>query len=256
MTILTAEARQRTGQEPRTAGGGTAVISPHADDAALSLGGSLHRRVFRSPVTLVTVFGRSNYMRDGFQADWREVTRQRNDEDRTFAASLGLRLRYLDLPEAALREELYTDRLFAATPQAEFVAPAELEIALRQTLHELRPTYLVVPLGLGNHRDHLLVRRAAVELAREMPVLLAYYEDLPYAASLSQKAIRQHCRSLDAGLYPLYISIGSVFGRKIEALSFYKSQMRPRDLSAVRRHGFRWCRSEAHERIWVSTFQP
>lgn len=226
-----------------TVAGGTAILSPHPDDAALSLGGSLDRRFFAPPVTLVTLFGRCQYSRQyGFAGDCRDVTARRREEDAAYAAALELDLRYFELPEAPLREqEVFVDL------QEELAVPAGLERAIAGVLDEVRPRNLVLPLGLGCHADHLVVHRLGAGLARRRRLCVFYYEDLPYAASVSRWALRRHLAVAGPDLAPITVPI--VLARKLEALGIYDSQVGTREILAVRCHR-RWLFRRPSERIW------
>jgi LmbE family N-acetylglucosaminyl deacetylase len=243
---------------------GVLVLSPHADDAALSLGGCLLLGRFGAPVTLATVFGRSNHVLGRFERDWEAVTRRRRGEDEAFAAALALGLRYLDLPEVALRPEACFG-VFARRAGEALGAPDALAPALRALLDEIAPRLVLAPLGLGRHRDHLLLQRAARELLAGSPAALAYYEDMPYAEQLSGRAIARHARAVDARLKPCPLSIAPALERKVEALGCYPSQLGAADAAAVERHRrrrWRWWRAarglpavaaaEPFERLWTS----
>lgn len=242
---------------------GSLVLSPHPDDAALSLGGSLLARSLPQPVTIVTVFGSSNFMNGTWHADALEVTRRRRAEDEAFSVAVRTPLRYLTLPEASLRSDSMPvfDR---ATESPEILA--EVRRAIADVTDELAPALVCAPLGLGNHRDHLMVRDAAGELGgtREVPVV--YYEDLPYAADLSQRQIASRARWLDARLSAHVIEIDRVFEGKLRAVGIYVSQIGPRDVRRVVTHARRipslrarlarvWRRPwglAAAERLWKS----
>ena len=237
---------------------GTLVLSPHADDAALSVGGCLLSGVFRPPVTLATVFGRSNYASGGFQSDWREVTNLRKSEDLAYSSLIGLALRFLELPEAGLRDDVDHPGVWAEDVSEPFAAPPELAEVLGSLLEEFSPALLVAPLGIGCHRDHLLVQRAARKTGELAGHDVVYYEDLPYAERLTNRELSQHARAVDNRLEPWRVSISQVLDRKIQALDCYPSQLDPDQISATRRHATQapnWWqrlfgRSPAFETLW------
>ncbi len=230
--------------------GGTVILAPHADDAAFSIGGLLLKSVLAPPIDLVTVFGRSNYLRDfGFLASWRAVTLRRQQEDTRFATLVGCRLMYLELPEAGLR--------LAGSPPPIFTPPSEREIAraisvLHQSLAPLAPQYLLAPLGLGGHRDHLLVRHAAGQLSTALGALCIYYEDLPYAASVPDKEIQASAVSISPALRPLAFRIDDGLASKLEAARLYRTQWRREILHAISAHALRLGGGIAYERLWLT----
>ncbi|MEM8960948.1 MAG: PIG-L family deacetylase [Acidobacteriota bacterium] len=227
---------------------GTLVLSPHADDAALSVGGALQRSFFPSPVTVATLFGRSNYSRDGgFHADWTEVTSIRRAEDERYATRLGIDLDYRELPEASLRDV----PIFAKNARETIAIPEGLEPTLRDLLAATRPSEVLIPLGLGHHVDHLVVHHVALAWPFATAVRRWFYEDLPYAAALGGRVIRRRARDVGLPLEPIDIDITEVVDQKIDALSIYASQLEPRDLRKVARHRRRFGRTR--ERLWRET---
>ena len=232
--------------------GGTLVLSPHADDVALSLGGSLHQEVFRRPITLATLFGRSNYARERFSPDWRGVTDARRGEDEAFAAALNARLWYFELDEATLRPlEGGEDRIFARNADGPIAVPAPLPPALRQLLAGVQPETLLIPLGLGCHRDHLLTQREGTAIGRKTTATLVYYEDLPYAARLSNRRIREHARGLDPAMRPTRIDIRPTLNEKLRSVSLYRTQMGHGKLMSAVEEMHRSGRSKVCEWIWT-----
>lgn len=225
------------------------MLSPHADDVALSLGGLLQLDLIPRPITLLTVFGRSGFAREeGFGADWQANTRRRRWEDVAYSESLGMSLRYLDLAEAALRPRVR--RLF--TSWRWLRAPAELVRILEREISAAEPGSIWIPLGLGGHLDHLLVEKAATRLVRSRKLGRLYYEDLPYAATLSEHQIRRRAASISRSLQPILVDIGSVLERKIEALRLYESQVCEHFLWALGEHHSRWDAARPMERVWRS----
>jgi 2'-N-acetylparomamine deacetylase / 2'''-acetyl-6'''-hydroxyneomycin deacetylase len=231
--------------------GGTLVLSPHADDVALSVGGSLHHGVFRRPITLATLFGRSNFVRGRFSPDWRSVTDSRREEDKAFATSLNADLRYFELAEATLRPSEGKDRIFARTAEEPMAVPASLTSALQQLLAAVRPDTLLIPLGLGCHRDHLLTQREGTALGRKATATIVYYEDLPYAAQLSNRKVRKHARTIDPDVRPMRIDIRATLKEKLRSVSLYRTQMASEKLMSAVEEMHRSGRSQVCEWIWT-----
>jgi len=235
--------------------GATLILSPHSDDAALSLGGLIQKRVLKEPVTLFTIFGRSNYLREtAFQEDWREVTRQRKEEDRAFALAVRLQWKFLELPAAGLRLGASFDSIFSDKTSTETPVPVELTTALQEILDAINPKFLFVPLGLGRHHDHLLVRDLARELANEREIVTIYFEDLPYAAEYSNEGILEHVHAVDPDLRQTSIPITSELESKLDTLKLYRSQIGTAELRAVHDYSTRWDKYHAVERVWSSIF--
>jgi LmbE family N-acetylglucosaminyl deacetylase len=146
-----------------------AVLSPHLDDAVLSC---WHVLEWSAEVTVVNVFSGSPPA--GTPAPWWDrVTgatdpvarmRERHEEDRRALALAGRDAVALGLLDDQYRHE--------EPPLATLV----------ERLRGVLPTGALVyaPMAMGGHPDHLLVRDAAIELARDGSRLVLY-ADLPHA---------------------------------------------------------------------------
>jgi LmbE family N-acetylglucosaminyl deacetylase len=226
---------------------GVLVVSPHPDDAALSVGGLL--LCLEAPITLLTVFGRSNYtLRGWLERGWKRVTEIRQAEETAYARSLGARLLYPRLTDASIRFRGAVERMFPADglPALPRRLPGVLEEALRG-----RPRLMLVPAGIGGHADHLAVREAARAAAAKRGLAVAFYEDLPYAATFSERRLRRHLRGLDARLEPLWIPLGGRLAEKLQRLSLYATQLGPKQVRQVAAHARRWPERAPCERLWA-----
>jgi len=192
-------------------------LSPHFDDAALSAGGWLHRRAATGARTLVVTvcaappppgalspFAAAHHRRWGAAAgeegiEAARMTRHRRLEDESALIALGVDGAWLDVPDAIYRQApqpdprhqtapasphtsrwLYTnlDHLFGPIDERERAAIDRLARSLADVGGIAAATEVLVPLGVGGHVDHRLVRAAA---ERWRGRNLAYYEDWPYA---------------------------------------------------------------------------
>jgi LmbE family N-acetylglucosaminyl deacetylase len=169
-------------------------LSPHLDDVALSCGGRIWQQTRAGErVAVVTIFAAapepdarpSSYARE-LHARWGqspEAVKARQEED----------LQALSLLAAEPLHWPYTDCVYRGTPSGDFpyaseealwgeIHPSEArlvrELAERVGALPLLPGgMLYVPLAVGRHVDHRIVRQAAE--GSERP--LTYYEDFPYA---------------------------------------------------------------------------
>ena len=231
--------------------GQTIVISPHADDAAYSIGGLIQKSIFKSQIHILTLFGRSNFRRkSGFESDWRSVTRLRKREDTTFAMRIGVGLTYFDFPEAGLRIGPEQD-IFTNSVHATVAIPEKLSARARVLFDRLRPRCLIAPLAIGGHRDHLIARQLAATEARQRRLPLFYYEDLPYVAYLSPRELTAHTRSLDRKLRAAYVPID--LEAKLNNLTLYRSQISAEELQIVSRYTVRL--PQPAERLWSAASQ-
>jgi len=193
------------------------VISPHLDDAVLSCGDLL---VQHSSAVVVTAFaGRpavypelsSWDARAGFEPG-ADVVTARREEDEAALSALGARPHWLDFPDPQYGEK---------PPQH------VLSDALGQTLAELAPTAVAVPLGLF-HGDHVLTGDAAFDILRQFPNLtwLAYadaiYRRVPELLSDRLDAVRRAGFELQAVAAPRQ----PASQEKRRAVARYRSQVR------------------------------
>lgn len=167
-------------------------LSPHADDVVFSCAGRIWaQRDSGQSVLIATVttadptgelsgFARRLHKRSGMRSDSVELRRQ---EDRQASEILETDLVHGDLPDALYRVDpengrpLYPSlkKIFRRAHPGDKAFQPEVERLIADLpAHE----ELVVPLAVGGHVDHRLVRRAAERIATT-PLL--YYEDFPYS---------------------------------------------------------------------------
>lgn len=163
------------------------VLSPHRDDAAFSLALAIKGWLAASHrVTVLGVFTRS------LNAPYSDadtvhpndllsyVSAMRRREDAEFLKLLpALRMVDLNLKDAPLRLRCTDDQLYTLAPSPEDTAVAKIQKALAKLSAEQAIDAVLLPLGLGHHVDHLVVRNAALAFAATYAC--AFYEDLPDA---------------------------------------------------------------------------
>lgn len=157
------------------------AVSPHLDDAAFSVGGTLAALADAGhEVTVVTCFTRSVPGPTGFalacqtdkglgpEVDYLAVRRA---EDVAATAVLGVTAVHLDLAEAPHRGYHSAGELFAGVRPDD-----EVWRDVAGLLQEYDADLWLAPQALGGHVDHLQVQRAVAGLGR--PVL--WWRDSPY----------------------------------------------------------------------------
>ena len=228
------------------------VISPHADDAAYSIGGLIRKSIFRSRIQIITLFGRSNFLRaSGFENHWQAVTTLRKREDMAFAARIGAQLTYFQYPEAALRIGTSPEDLFAIAEVPRVEIPGNLTDSLTKLLDRLRPRCLFAPLAVGYHRDHLIARQIATREAVQRKLPIIFYEDLPYVESVSRERLIRHAKLVDPRLRAGYVPID--LSGKLNNLTVYRSQVGPPEMQIVAQHATQLRDGQPFERIWFAT---
>ncbi len=143
------------------------IISPHIDDAFLSLGGLLTRDK-RTKQKVVDIFTITNFTLKG-PGNPKQITILRKKEEKKNARKLGVEVDFLPFYDNPVRKG------------------GEKEKLVERVKENLKP-YLdqgervFFPLGIGNHIDHVVTSKAALELLHETwNTNIYFYEDLPYA---------------------------------------------------------------------------
>ena len=137
----------------------TLFLSPHLDDAALSLG-ALIASLPAGEATVATCFTADVAGDDRMAA--------RRGEDVLACSLLGADFEHLDLPDAPARGYDTPASLTGDLDPADAVAPA-LEAGLRDLLRARAPHTVCSPLGVGEHVDHRRVIAAVARVRDDFP---------------------------------------------------------------------------------------
>jgi LmbE family N-acetylglucosaminyl deacetylase len=214
-----------------------AVIAPHPDDAALSLGCTLARLAGAGvAVSVVTCFTADaepplSPLAEQLHGIWgggSDVPTLRREEEMASAQALGATAAHLDVKDAIYRRACDGEWLYC-TPDAIFGrvhdADADLVFELADRVERAVPEegMLLCPLGVGDHVDHQLAARAGDLLADRGWTVLRYAE-LPYA--LDEDALMRTLRERELELVLAHDSpTGAERDRKTEAVLAHRSQM-------------------------------
>jgi LmbE family N-acetylglucosaminyl deacetylase len=252
-------------------------LSPHLDDAIYSCGGMIHRQVAGGARVVVVTFctadpppGPLSDFAQVLHERWQpeahaqaaEVVGLRRREDLAALESLGAEAVHLDIPDCIYRHNPATGLALYASGPALFgsLHPSELGLIRRTAtklstlLHGFGRHHLYVPLGIGQHVDHQLTRRAA-EVAGGV---YAYFEDYPYVANEGERwngpgDLGPHGRTLAPEL--IYLAEADLQAR-VTAMAAYPSQLSsfwpsPQALDeAVRQFTSRVGQQAPAERVW------
>lgn len=212
------------------------IVSPHYDDAPLSLGQSMvDGELAQHRVTVGVVCSKSNW------TIWFHPTRRRwplasairVTEELWNGLRFGYRVRLGGVEETPLRtgrleNETFLDPSFdASAPEsAEALAPVEAVLRRWAGDHDL----VIAPLSLGDHVDHQLCREAARRLMLD-GVAVAFYEDRPYACIVDDDGLAAAAKKVDERLVrrPVSGPMGPAKHRRI----FYPSQFDAYFLDAI-----------------------
>jgi LmbE family N-acetylglucosaminyl deacetylase len=186
----------------------------------------------------------------------RDLMAARRLEDERYASFAKALIVLLDLPDAVFRGYEGDAQLLAA-PRADDRAPIDLLLA---EIGRLEPEKVYLPLGVGDHVDHQLIREVGVALlevgrgavmrgrheeefhrregsrgevvsGRDYAGIVTFYEDFPYAwwndfRSLDDLPAGAFDRlQADVRLVPEYADISGTVERKIAGVALYESQL-------------------------------
>jgi LmbE family N-acetylglucosaminyl deacetylase len=222
----------------------TLIISPHLDDAVWSLGGSIAAWTAAGTRVVVATVYTAGPPLDEVAPEMRVFAdyATRRAEDLAACASVGAEVRWLDQVERAFRRPYTTGLAYFTTPVARdgFTALAAVTRAL-EPLGALEPTRILVPLGVGNHVDHVEAMVAATDwaLAHGLGDRLAFYEDF-YAldGTLRRRHAIARTRMWPSGAAPLRKA--RVLGTVMRAIASAQHGPDPTSFLAPALRGARW----------------
>jgi LmbE family N-acetylglucosaminyl deacetylase len=206
-------------------------LSAHLDDAVLSAGGLIYQQAKAGiPVEIWTFM--CGYPEESELTDFaktlhmtwdtgtvEETVRLRRAEDKKAAAILGAKAVHFDFLDCIYRrgkngEPLYTD-IYAPPHAAEEDLPAQIAQTM---IAWLKPDDVAVcQLGIGNHVDHVILRKAAEMLKRQ----LVYDADIPYLLKNPQE-LAPKTAGMKKSVQPIP---EAALGPWIEAIETYASQI-------------------------------
>jgi LmbE family N-acetylglucosaminyl deacetylase len=218
-----------------------AVVSPHFDDAVLFASGRMQRwRERGADVVVATLFGgpgesappsrfaRGFHVTCGLPLDVDAAVRARDAEDATALERLGVSRVVGALPEAIYRRSDDGTPLVAGSGDLfDTSSPLDPRLLL-STIVTLFPlvadaTHVWVPLGLGDHIDHVLARLAGETVARQVGASLSWYGETLY--HLTRPGSVETRPPGSRGPAPIELS-ETEWTAKTAACAAYASQMR------------------------------
>jgi hypothetical protein len=234
------------------------IVSPHRDDVPFSLFLSLSRwRSLPLKVHVVTIFTVSVYapracsLAGDFEQIRSAVTSLRKREDRRIFHLIDkkITLEALDLLDAPLRLGISADSV--CRPQNPCIETRpEVEMLSRHFRKYFRRGLVLAPLALGDHVDHLTVRAAAIKSSVRQK--LGFYEDLPYAACVSERSLQRAVSNAECStgikLKSAVIHQKRYISRKRSIAGLYQSQISRDDATAIARFAANY---GGGERIWI-----
>ncbi len=245
-------------------------FSPHLDDVALSCGGQIAQNVQRGQSVLIVTVMAGDPPADGVSGyaqslhdRWQlaaDAAAGRRQEDLDACRILGADALHWDVPDCIYRTHPQNGEPFYVSDDDIFgaVAPAETELlyTLASRMQSL-PAHqrLVVPLTVGNHVDHQLVRQAAERCFGT--AALDYYEDYPYAQDGDAVAATI---AAQAGVWRAEVAplSAAALETKIAAIRAHRSQLSTffADERDLREQVTRFAETVGGERLWRRLESP
>jgi len=242
------------------------VVSPHGGDAAFALGLSVEAWLARGhAVEVVSCFTRSEFAPysdvGSLHANDRVsfVTAVRRREDEAWRKQFGaakLTLTDLNLKDAPLRLHCRPEEVFGRAADASEKVVAKI----RRALELSKAGAFVLPLGMSGHVDYVSARDVAMAALASAALPLAFYEELPYAASDGAEGavdavVQQLSMTLQTELKPAFAAevqtteaaINAAVARKRRAAWCYDSQID----EGITKEIAEFCRRyQGRERLW------
>jgi LmbE family N-acetylglucosaminyl deacetylase len=205
-------------------------LSPHSDDAALSMGGWIWQtwleRGGLPGSALATVFSRSLYAPYAELHTEAEVSACRAREDMAFAERFGLRRLDLGFPDSSacgIPDERERQAPAAADPRRQPLVRSLSAVCVRFDV-------VCLPAGVGGHVDHQLLVESVTEAGLLSRTVL--FEDLPYACHCPPEAFaRIACRWLGDAVFGSALLLPAAIDAKHQGLLEYASQFVDAELS-------------------------
>lgn len=224
------------------------VISPHADDAALSLSESLRAlRTHCSSIRIISCFTHSAWAPyRPSTTDASSISLIRHHEDLRFANSLGAcaSIHSLGFVDDPLRSPSEPSSHSAHAPDSPLVST--LTAALLEQGY--RGGIWMIPMAI-RHPDHLIALWSGLAAAAEDPFVI--YEDMPYALSFSSEQLTRqslHFSLLIKRRLRAVTLTGFDPQRWCDSMGCYPSQFQPEQIE-------NWSReiaSRGGERLWCN----
>jgi LmbE family N-acetylglucosaminyl deacetylase len=215
------------------------VLSPHPDDAPLSLGGWIHQRTQSGDqVTILTAMSAdpalplpSSPIIAELHARWaagQQPSEARRAEDSAAARVVGAEIAFLSITDCIYRTESHGNALYQSEASLFSVPhPDDPALPVPATLRDLvsAADVLIAPLTVGGHVDHRIVQAWALELWHSGVVKdLRFFTDYPYAENV--EALNSALERIALPLQPDVIALTEFDVRaKINAIACYHSQI-------------------------------
>jgi LmbE family N-acetylglucosaminyl deacetylase len=218
------------------------IVSPHIDDAFLSLGGNILKWINRGEaVRVFNVFTISNWVSEAnlsgkkYPKDQVIISAVRKQEEALLSDQIGYSYECWDFLDKPLRTGFLPDQIESMT-----------RTIAAKILENVRPGHPVFfPLGLA-HEDHMLIKEISHEVMNNF-LETYYYEDLPHLCSID----RDFCELFSSAVRgKSFVTERIDFATKAALLKTYGSQVEPSWLELMKNYSYNICDNHYYERYW------
>lgn len=205
-------------------------LSSHIDDAIVSAGGVIAMCAEKNDIYICTFFSESNWAPNTkFHCkNHAKVTEIRKLEEKILCLKFGLNYGFLDLPDALIRnpEKYYCiknkedyEQYFEESIRKSIISKME-DLFLRNF------DLIFVPMGTGNHVDHLIINKYIKKyFIKDYQKNIFFYEDMPYSLYNSQNKNRNDTKNREFVYKEILIELAKdEFRKKLDMISVYQSQ--------------------------------
>lgn len=170
------------------------VLSPHSDDAVLSLAGRLN---LYDKVYIFNFFSVSNSSIRDVGSEIMEISRMRQEEDLTYAMQSGSMITECGFPDCEVRGVSWRDVHHEdgmLQEKLQTYISEEIPPLLNQMLLEQKNIDVYIPLAVGMHPDHYLLLNAFLESEIRFHTRIKYYfyAEQPYYLTYNQTGLKLH----------------------------------------------------------------
>lgn len=163
------------------------MVSPHMDDIALSASGYMSRFCYDKEFDLLVIFGRQDYT---LYQKFVNGQKYLLEEEKTFWRYMDIRkgdiLHFQDAPlrecydiKTAIGSSLSASEIILKEKNLYLEIQQMIDLALGKEEYRM----VILPMGIGNHVDHILVREAGINCCIKNKVDALFFQDFPYVLS-------------------------------------------------------------------------
>jgi LmbE family N-acetylglucosaminyl deacetylase len=226
------------------------ILSPHIDDACFSLGGLLSELTCTKLIW--NIFSCSDFHKYG---NIKDVIAKRIDEDQRFCDKINaknINAAYEDAHARGctkLKEYLGISTEIVLSNHRDLIENISLQII--NTVVDYKIDILCIPMAVGNHMDHIMVRQSAIMamMSSGATIPIFFYEDLPYAVDLGNLNQAKEEVSSFYLLKEVHTEISRL--NKSELIKLYESQISNRDIDLIINYSVSIEKGKACERLWM-----